>query len=84
VKEMSKAQARAFIRKIMGPPRRIIKGQEKEHLLTVLELIEPSTDSNNQRTWTSVYRHAGKEYHHTTGDEFDELTEILPDDDEES
>ena len=69
-----------FIRDISGPERRIITGQEKEHLFTVFNLIEPTSESNNQRTWTTVYHHAGKEYHYTVGEKFDELAEILPDD----
>lgn len=69
-----------LMRAVMGPERRIIEGLEKEHLLTVFGLIEPTSESNNQRTWTDVYHHAGKEYHLTLGDGFDELTEILPDD----
>lgn len=69
-----------FIRDISGPEQRIIEGQEKEHLFTVFNLIEPSSESNNQRTWTTVYHHAGKEYHYTQGEGFDELAEIIPDD----
>ena len=69
-----------FLRDISGPEQRIIEGQEKEHLFTVFNLIEPSSESNNQRTWTTVYHHAGKEYHYTQGEGFDELAEILPDD----
>ncbi len=73
-------EARAFIRAVMGPERRLIEGQEREHLLTVFRIIDPVEESNNQHSWTTVYKHAGKEYHHVEGDEFDELTEILPDD----
>ena len=69
-----------FMRRIMGPNQRIIEGQEKEHLLTVFRLTEPTEESNNQRSWTSVYEHAGKTYHLTLGDGWDELAEILPDD----
>lgn len=69
-----------FLRDISGPEQRIITGQEKAHLFTVFNLIEPSSESNNQRTWTTVYHHAGKEYHYTQGEGFDELAEILPDD----
>ena len=74
------AKLKKFLRDISGPEQRIIEGQEKEHLCTVFNLIEPSSQSNNQRTWTTVYHHAGKEYHYTEGDGFDELAEILPDD----
>ena len=69
-----------FLRDVMGPDQRIIEGTEKEHMLTVFRLIQPTSESNNQRTWTTVYHHAGKEYHLTTGEGFDELAEILPDD----
>ena len=73
-----------FMRKVMGPNQRIIAGQEREHLLTVFKLLEPSEESNNQRSWTTVYEHAGKTYHLTTGDGWDELAEILPDDIQQS
>jgi Ser/Thr protein kinase RdoA (MazF antagonist) len=69
-----------WLREIQGPEQRIIEGREKEHLFTVFNLIEPTSESNNQRTWTTVYHHAGKEYHYTVGEGFDELAEILPDD----
>jgi hypothetical protein len=68
-----------FLRDVMGPEQRIIEGQEREHLLTVFNLIAPAEESNNQRSWTTVYEHAGKLYHLTVGDGWDELTEILPD-----
>jgi len=80
IKEMTKEEAKAFLRKVMGYDSRTIEGVEKEHLLTVFQLIEPTNSSNNQRFWTDVYIHAGKEYHHTIGEGLDELTEILPDD----
>jgi hypothetical protein len=79
-KNMTAKQARDFLRKVMGPEQRIIEGVEREHLLTVFRLLEPSEESNNQRSWTTVYEHAGKTYHLTTGDGWDELSEILPDD----
>jgi len=68
-----------FLRDVMGPEQRIIEGQEREHLLTVFNLLAPTDESNNQRSWTTVYEHAGKTYHLTTGDGWDELVEILPD-----
>ena len=36
--EMTQEEARAFIRKIMGPERRKIQGEEREHLMTVFEI----------------------------------------------
>jgi hypothetical protein len=73
-------QLKKLMRSALGPDKRIIDGQEKEHLLTVFRLIDPTEESNNQRFWTSVYEHAGKTYHLTEGDDWDELAEILPDD----
>jgi hypothetical protein len=69
-----------FMRSIMGPEQRIIEGQERDHLFTIFNLLEPIEESNNQRSWTTVYEHAGKTYHYTIGDGWDELAEILPDD----
>lgn len=58
-------EARAFLRKVMGPPTRHIEGQEKEHLLLMLALIEPFKETNNQRSWTSYYMIGENEYHVT-------------------
>lgn len=79
INDMTPEEARAFIRKVMGPERRIIEGQEKEHLFTIFNLLEPIEQTNNQRSWTTVYHHAGKVYHFTDGEGWDELAEILPD-----
>ena len=51
-----------FMRKVMGPPKRVLEGDEREHMLTVLRLIEPISSSNNQRSFTEEYEHAGKMY----------------------
>ena len=78
--EMTKEQALAFIRKVMGPERRNIEGVEKEHLLTVFKLIEPVSSSNNQRSFTDIYEHAGKEYHVHYFDDDIIVEELLKDD----
>lgn len=56
--ELSKdpEKARAFIRKVMGPPRRALTGEEYDKIWTMLQLVEPYHQSNNQRTWTDRYR----------------------------
>lgn len=51
-----------FMRKVMGPPKRVLEGDEREHMLTVLRLIEPIRSTNNQRSFTDEYVHAGKMY----------------------
>lgn len=79
-KKMTPEEARAFIRKIMGPERRTLIGQEHEHMLTVFALVEPVESSNNQRSWTDVYEHAGKTYHVHYFEDETVIEEMLPDD----
>ena len=55
-------EARALIRKVMGPPKRVLEGDEREHMLTVFRLLEPVRQTNNQRSFTDEYVHAGKMY----------------------
>lgn len=64
---MTKEDAIKFLKAMGLKDHRYIGGQEREHLLTVFRLIEPTSSSNNQRTWTDTYHHAGKEYHVTYG-----------------
>lgn len=73
---------KAFMRKVMGPPRRTLEGEERGNILLILSLKEPVSESNNQHTWTTVYEHAGKEYHVTSfpGDAEDAVEEMLPED----
>lgn len=59
----TKEEARAFLRKVMGPPRRTLEGKEKEHILLLLAMIEPFKETNNQRSWTSYYMIGKTEYH---------------------
>lgn len=76
---MTKEEAKAFIRKVMGPPKRTIEGQEKENILLLFKLIEPVECTNNQRSFTEEYVHAGKTYYvHYFGEDI-EVEEVLPD-----
>jgi hypothetical protein len=60
---LSKEDAIRIAKQVMGPPRREIVGEEREHLLLLLRFIEPVEISNNQRSITEVYHHADKVYH---------------------
>lgn len=60
---MTPEEAGALIRRVMGPPRRVLEDNEREHMLTVFRLLEPFETSNNQRSFTEEYRHANKIYH---------------------
>jgi len=71
--------AKQFLRAVMGPPRRVLEGQEREHMLTVFRLLEPFETSNNQRSFTEEYRHANKIYHVHYFEGETEVEEILED-----
>jgi hypothetical protein len=60
-------EALAFLKKIGMKKRRTLTGTEREHMLLIFALIEPKEVSNNQRTFTNVYHHIGKEYEVTYG-----------------
>jgi hypothetical protein len=59
--------AKNLIKKIMPKPVREIKGKEKEHILLLIKLIKPTTESNNQRYWYEEYIIGEKIYHITYG-----------------
>lgn len=76
---LSPVEAKAFLRKVMGPPTRQIDGQEKEHLLLMLALIKPFKETNNQHSWTAYYMIGDKEYHATywPGEDIPAIDELL-------
>jgi hypothetical protein len=79
----TKEEARAFIRKVMGPPKRTLEGKEKTDILLLLTMIEPYSASNNQHSWTECYMIGDKDYHVTTFPGEDEIVDlILPEDEE--
>ncbi len=63
---MSKEEARAIIRKVMGPPSKTLEGKEREQILLLLAMTEPFKASNNQHSWTEYYTIGEIEYHVTT------------------
>ena len=66
VKNMTPEEAKEFLRKVMGPSRRRLEGQERENIwLMILLQDEPDEASNNQHTITEVYNINQKEYHVT-------------------
>ena len=79
-KEMTPEEAKAFIRRIMGPERRVLEGTEREHMLTVLRLIEPIRTTNNQRSFTDEYVHADRMYDVHYFEDETVVEEILKDD----
>ena len=73
-------EARAWIRKVMGPPKRVLEGTEREHMLTLFRFLEPIRQSNNQRSFTDEYEHAGKRYDVHYFDDETIVEEYLEDD----
>ncbi len=61
--KLTKEEAAEILRKIMGPPRRELVGEEYDHIWLILNLLDPIEVNNNQRSLTEVYEHAGKIYH---------------------
>jgi hypothetical protein len=62
VLDMTPEEAQAFIRKVMGPPRRVLEGAEREQVLTMLALIGPTATTNNQHSWSEDYIQGGKHW----------------------
>ena len=56
-----------WYRQLHGPNLKELVGKEAEQMLIVLTLVEPYKSTNNQRTSTDFYEHAGKEYRVTYG-----------------
>ena len=78
---MTKEEARAFIRKVMGPPTKTLEGKERDQILLLLAMTEPFKETNNQRSWTEYYMIGDTEYHVTTFPGEDVIVdEMLPED----
>lgn len=58
----TKEEAEAFVRKIMGPPKRRLEGAEHDRVLFLLQLTEPVRETNNQHSWCAEYNIGGIMY----------------------
>lgn len=76
---MTPEEARAFIRKVMGPPKRQLEGQERAHAWLLINMSIPVRESNNQRFWTSEYVISGRRYDVTYGVEDEPVVEVYED-----
>ncbi len=67
----TKEEAQEFIRKIMGPPKRILQGEEHKKVWLMLKMAEPVRETNNQRSFCVEYNIGGKMYdvHYFPGEE---------------
>lgn len=76
---MTPEEARAWIRAVVGLPKRQLLGDEYKHMMMVLSLKDPICSSNNQRFWTDEYEHDGRRYDITYGVEDEPILEEVGD-----
>lgn len=77
----TKEQARAWLKELgLLNTRRVLEGEEREKVETMLRLLGPGEDSNNQHLWTEEWVVGDITYRHITGDGVDELVEIIEED----
>jgi len=77
--DMSPEEAQAFIRRVMGPPKRTLEGKEREQVWLILHMTEPTRTHNNQHSWTEEYYVGGKYYDvHYFPNEETIIEEVLP------
>ena len=73
-------EARAFLKSLgLLKKRRILEGKELESVLTMLRLLGPGDVSNNQHVWTTSWRVGNIEYNIHSGENFEELEEVIDD-----
>ena len=62
VLNMTPEEAQTFIRRVMGPPKRILHGEEHERVRLMLQMAEPVRETNNQRSFCVEYNIGGIMY----------------------
>jgi hypothetical protein len=78
--KMTKEEAKAFLREVMGPPTKELEGQDKKEAMLILSFLEPFEESNNQHSWTSSYMVGETRYDVTSwpGSNDPTIAEYLP------
>ena len=61
--EMTREEARLFLRRVMGPPSKTLDGKERERIMLLLAMIDPYKATNNQHSYTEYYMIGNTEYH---------------------
>jgi hypothetical protein len=79
VLNMTPEQARAFIKRVMGPLKRQLEGQELEHAWLLIKMSTPVSESNNQRFWNEEYIIGGRRYDVTYGISVEPIVEVYED-----
>ena len=55
----NKEEAEAWLLKVMGPPKRILQGEEHERVMLMLKMTEPVRETNNKHSWCAEYNIGG-------------------------
>lgn len=79
MRNMTQEQAKAWIRKLMGPPKRQLMGKELENIQFLMDMCEPVRSTNNQRSITDEYLIGGRRYDVTYGIGNDPIVEVYED-----
>ncbi len=80
--KMTQDEAKKFLRRVMGPPKKTLEGQERENVwLMILLQEQPVEATNNQHSITEVYNINQRIYHvHYFDGEDPIIEEVLNDD----
>ena len=76
INNMSPEELKVLLRKVMGPPKRQLFGKELEHVQFLMDMCDPVSTSNNQRTITDEYLIGGRRYDVTYGLEDTPIVEV--------
>ena len=77
MKEMTKEEAKVFLRKVLGPPHRTLAGKDKDQILLLIAMIEPFKATNNQHSFTEYYMIGETEYHVTSFPDSDVIVDEM-------
>ena len=82
VSTLTVEQVKNIVQTVMGAPHRELTGDEYDHVWLMLQMMEPSSSSNNQHSWTDIYIIGNQdqftEYHVTFWPRLDDPIEELP------
>ena len=79
LKFKTKEEAQAFLRKVLGPPKRQLEGKERDNVWLLIQMSTPVKESNNQRFWNEEYLIGSKRYDVTYGVEEEPIIEVYED-----
>ena len=77
----TREQARAFLKRAgLLRTSRTLTGEERERVMTMLRLMGPGEQSNNQHVWTESWTVGNITYNYHVGEEIDDLEEVTEED----